>query len=77
VKRVAFIPSIGNTVIIGHGEYYTVYSGLKEVFVKNGEKVSTAQEIGQLQVNGEGISELRFQIRKNTEALDPQTWLKN
>jgi septal ring factor EnvC (AmiA/AmiB activator) len=77
VKRVAFIPSIGNTVIIGHGEYYTVYSGLKEVFVKNGDKVSTAQEIGQLQVNGEGISELRFQIRKNTEALDPQTWLKN
>jgi septal ring factor EnvC (AmiA/AmiB activator) len=77
VKRVAFIPSIGNTVIIGHGDYFTVYSGLKEVFVKNGDKVATAQEIGQLQVNGEGISELRFQIRKNTEALDPQTWLKN
>jgi septal ring factor EnvC (AmiA/AmiB activator) len=77
VKMVAFIPSIGNSVIIGHGEYFTVYSGLKEVFVKKGQKVVTAQEIGQLQVNGEGISELRFQIRKNTVALDPQTWLRN
>jgi septal ring factor EnvC (AmiA/AmiB activator) len=77
VKMVAFIPSIGNSVIIGHGEYFTVYSGLKEVFVKKGQKVVTAQEIGQLQVNGEGISELRFQIRKNTIALDPQGWLRN
>jgi len=77
VKMVAFIPSIGNSVIIGHGEYFTVYSGLKEVFVKKGQKVVTAQEIGQLQVNGEGISELRFQIRKNTVALDPQGWLRN
>ncbi len=77
VRKIAFIPSIGNTVIINHGDYFTVYSGLKEVFVKNGQKVVTAQEIGQLQVNGDGISELRFQIRKNTEALDPQGWLKN
>jgi len=77
VRKIAFIPSIGNTVIINHGDYFTVYSGLKEVFVKNGQKVVTAQEIGQLQVNGEGISELRFQIRRNTEALDPQSWLKN
>jgi len=77
VKMVAFIPSIGNSVIIGHGEYFTVYSGLKEVFVKKGQKVVTAQEIGQLQVNGEGISELRFQIRKSTVPLDPQGWLKN
>lgn len=77
VRKVAFIPSIGNTVIINHGDYFTVYSGLKEVFVKNGQKVVTSQEIGQLQVNAEGISELRFQIRKNTEALDPQTWLRN
>jgi murein hydrolase activator len=77
VKMIAFIPSIGNSVIIGHGDYFTVYSGLKEVFVKKGQKVATAQEIGQLQVNSEGISELRFQIRKNTVALDPQGWLKN
>lgn len=77
VRRVAFIPTLGSTVIINHGEYYSVYTGLKEVYVKAGQKVTTNQEIGQIISNGEGISELRFQIRKNTTALDPQAWLRH
>ncbi len=77
VRAVAFIPSIGTSVIISHGEYFTVYSGLKDVLVKKGQKVSLNQEIGQVHINSDGVSELRFQIRKNTVALDPQTWLKN
>lgn len=77
VRRVAFIPALGSTVIINHGEYFTVYSGLKEVSVKMGQKVVTNQELGHVLVNTDGISELRFQIRKNTLALDPQAWLKD
>ncbi len=77
VKMVAFLPSIGNSVIIAHGEYFTVYSGLKDVYVKKGQKVTTGQELGQLQVNSDGVSELRFQIRKNTTPLNPQLWLRN
>jgi septal ring factor EnvC (AmiA/AmiB activator) len=77
VKMVAFLPSIGNSVIIAHGEYFTVYSGLKDVYVKKGQKVNTGQELGQLQINSEGVSELRFQIRKNTTPLNPQLWLRN
>lgn len=77
VRMVAFTPLLGNTVIIIHGEYFTVYSGLKEVYVKRGQKVNLSQEIGEVLSNSEGISELRFQIRKNTTALDPQLWLRN
>lgn len=77
VRAVAFIPTLGSSVIISHGEYFTVYSGLKEVFVKKGQKLTSNQEIGRVLVNSEGISELRFQIRKNTTALDPQVWLKD
>jgi murein hydrolase activator len=77
VRRVAFIPTLGSTVIINHGEYLTVYAGLKEVFVKAGQKVSTNQEIGKIFSNTDGVSELRFQIFKNTTALDPQAWLRN
>lgn len=77
VRSVAFIPTLGSTVIIKHGEYYSVYTGLKEVYVKSGQKVSTNQEIGQIISNNEGISELRFQIRKQFKALDPQAWLMN
>ena len=77
VRAVAFIPSIGNSVIISHGDYYTVYSGLKDVLVNKGQKVDTNQEIGQVLTNADGISELRFQIRKNTTPVDPELWLKN
>jgi septal ring factor EnvC (AmiA/AmiB activator) len=77
VRRVAFIPTLGSTVIINHGEYFSVYTGLKEVYVKTGQKVTTNQEIGQVISNNDGISELRFQIRKNTQALDPAAWLRN
>jgi murein hydrolase activator len=77
VRKVAFIPSFGSTVIIKHGEYFSVYTGLKEVYVKTGQKVTTNQEIGTVISNNEGISELRFRIHKNTQALDPQAWLRN
>lgn len=77
VRKVAFIPSFGSTVIIKHGEYFSVYTGLKEVFVKSGQKVTTNQEIGTVISNNDGISELRFRIHKNTTALDPQAWLRN
>ncbi len=77
VRSVAFIPTFGRTVIINHGEYYSVYTGLKEVYVKSGQKVTTNQEIGQVISNNEGISELRFQILKKFTPLDPQAWLAN
>jgi murein hydrolase activator len=77
VSRVAFTPGIGNSVIIKHGDYFTVYAGLKDITVKQGQQVSTNQNLGTVVANGEGISELRFQIRKNFDALNPQEWLRN
>ena len=60
VRRVAFIQGLGSTVIIKHGEYLTVYAGLKEVFVRSGQKVTTNQEIGKVFSNNEGVSELEI-----------------
>ena len=77
ISRVAFTPGMGNTIIIKHGDYFTVYTGLKDIMVKQGQRVNTNQELGKILSNGEGISELRFQIRKNFDALNPQDWLKN
>ena len=77
VRRVAFIPAIGTSVIINHGDYFSVYSGLKDVYVKMGQRVDSHQNLGVVQMNGEGVSELRFQIRKNIVALNPEDWLVN
>ena len=38
VSKVAFIKTMGTVVIIKHGEYFTLYAGLKEVFVKTDRK---------------------------------------
>jgi len=77
VRAVAFIRGKGNTLILSHGEYYTVYCGLKDVFVKTGQKVTTSEELGRVRSTPDGTSELLFQIRKNTATLDPEEWLKN
>lgn len=81
VKMVGAMGVIGNYVMITHGTYYSVYAGLGEVAVKRGEKVNANQELGQLMVNGEGVSELRFMIYKTTgkgaTPVDPQQWLRN
>ncbi|MFM8741273.1 MAG: peptidoglycan DD-metalloendopeptidase family protein, partial [Cytophagales bacterium] len=58
-------------------EFFTVYAGLKDIMVKTGQKVGTNTELGKVIATSEGISELRFQIFKNTIPLDPQQWLRN
>jgi len=76
VKRVAIIPGeLKYSVIIQHGEYYTVYARLKEVRVKSGQEVKINDVIGVVNTNGSGDSEVHFQIWKNTEKLDPELWL--
>jgi septal ring factor EnvC (AmiA/AmiB activator) len=77
VRRVAYIPAIGTSVIINHGDYFSVYTGLKDVYVKMGQKVGSQQDLGVVQANADGISELRFQIRRNIVALNPEDWLGN
>lgn len=77
VRAVLFTQGIGKSVLVKHGEYFTTYSGLGEVFVKSGQKVSTNQELGVVQPNSEGISELRFRVYKNTTVFDPLVWLRD
>ena len=46
VSRIFFIKGEGKAILINHGEYFTVYSGLKEVTVKAGEKLFSKEKIG-------------------------------
>ncbi|MCU0368464.1 MAG: peptidoglycan DD-metalloendopeptidase family protein [Cyclobacteriaceae bacterium] len=77
VSKVAVTLGFGNTIIIKHGEFFTVYTGVKDIVVKQGQKITTNQELGKVALNRDGISELRFQIFKNFDALNPQDWLRN
>lgn len=76
VTHVVDVPSSGKVVMIRHGEYLTVYANLKEVFVKQGQKVNTKQSIGTLLFDqDEGKTILQFEIWDGQNKLDPQDWL--
>ncbi len=77
VRKVAFFPGIGTAVIVNHGEFFTIYAGLKDVTVRVGQNIQLNTELGRVIASSEGISELRFKIFKNTTPLDPQKWLRN
>ncbi|MGB3616997.1 MAG: peptidoglycan DD-metalloendopeptidase family protein [Catalinimonas sp.] len=77
--KVGFVASIpgrkGRIVSVQHGEYFTVYAGLKEVRVKTGQQLKTKDIIGEVYTDKDGVAQLQFQIWKNDERLDPQAWL--
>lgn len=77
VKMIASLPGPGNNkaVIVQHGEYFTVYSRLKEVAVKQGQELRLNDAVGLVYTDGNGVSALQFQIWHNQEKLNPETWL--
>ena len=64
------------TVLLRHGEYFSVYKNLASVNVKKGDKIATKQNLGQINksLNGEG-AELHFEVWKNDNNLNPNLWL--
>ena len=76
VSRIFFIKGEGKAVLINHGEYYSVYSGLKEVSVKTGEKLFSKEKIGVVITNEqENKTELHFEIWHGYDKQDPSNWL--
>ncbi|MFP4470016.1 MAG: murein hydrolase activator EnvC family protein [Bacteroidales bacterium] len=76
VTRVMTVPNFNHVVIIRHGEYLTVYSNLREVFVQSGSKVNSKQEIGTIYTDeNDSRTELHFEIWKGKGLLDPMAWL--
>lgn len=75
ISEILFMPGFNNVIIIQHGNYFTVYSNLADIVVKKGQKVSTKQMIGKIAYDNENGSVLNFQVWKNMDKLDPESWL--
>jgi len=78
VSMVTVIPGAGKAVIVRHGDYFTVYGNLRDVFVSSGDKITTKQVLGTV-ITDSDKTEIQFEIRKgqNAETLDPSYWLYN
>lgn len=64
-----------NNVLVRHGNYISVYCNLSTVSVSKGDKVKTRSELGTVYKDASGNAVLHFQLRKETDKLNPELWL--
>ena len=64
-------------IIIQHGNYRTVYTGIQSPSVKPGDKVQAKQTIGRIASNpdDDNKTELQFQVWQDRELQNPELWL--
>ena len=76
ISRIFFIKGEGKAVLINHGEFFTVYSGLEEVKVKLGDNILAKEEIGKILTReNDDRTELHFEIWQGYDKQDPSVWL--
>ena len=77
ISRVFTLPGYNYSIIIRHGNYLTLYSNLEQVYVKQGDTVSTRQALGKIYTdNDKGSTSLHFEIWQDQNKLDPLAWIK-
>jgi len=78
VTSIFLLPDNSQGIIIRHGLYYSMYAYLSEVYVSNGERVSTSQRLGKIltDANKGNSTVLHFEIRRGIEKLNPELWLR-
>ena len=65
-----------HTILIQHGNFFTVYKNLSDIYVKKGDKLKTKDSIGKIAtdpLNGQTI--LSFSIFNNGIPQNPRFWI--
>ncbi len=76
VVNVVRITNTNIAIILKHGNYFTVYSGLDKVLVKNNQQVTQQQALGIIHTNLQGKTELHFEVWHNKNLQNPTYWLR-
>jgi len=65
-----------HAILIQHGDFFSVYKNLSEIYVKKGEPIETKQVIGKLNKNkSTGQTILNFSIFKDGTTQNPSSWI--
>ena len=75
VSQIVVLPGYNQCVLVNHGEYFTLYSKLKSVSMKAGQKITTGQEVGTVDTIG-GEDLFHFELWKGSDPQNPENWLK-
>ena len=76
VYRIISSKNGSKTILIQHGNFFTVYKNLSDIYVKKGDKVSTKQELGQIITNkSSGQTILSFSLFRDNKTENPLLWI--
>ena len=76
VVSVMYNPGFQTAVLVKHGDFFSLYSNLKEAFVTKGDKVTTKQTLGLAYTEkGDNSTEVHLEIWKSTSQLNPALWI--
>lgn len=65
----------GNAVIVDHNGKWTLYGHMSKISVKEGQQVKTGQKLGEVGSTGNSTgNHLHFEVRINSEAVDPMKY---
>ena len=65
-----------HAVLIQHGNFFSVYKNLSEIFIKKGDLIITKQALGKLSKNkSTGQTILNFSIFKDGSTENPSSWI--
>ena len=76
VYRIISSKNGSKTILIQHGNFFTVYKNLSTIYVNKGDKVFTKQEIGLIMTNkNSGQTILSFSLFKDNKTENPLFWI--
>lgn len=75
VRKVFFFQGLGNSVMVRHGNYLTIYANLATVNVREGDKITRGTQVGTVATLPGGESIFHFELWKESENLNPEPWL--
>ena len=75
VTQIVVLPGYNQCVLVSHGAYFTLYSKLKSVAVKAGDKVTTGQVVGTVDTIG-GEDLFHFELWQGSTPQNPENWLR-
>ena len=76
VYRIISSKNGAKTILIQHGNFFTVYKNLSNIYVKKGDVISTKQDLGEIITNkNSGQTILSFSLFKDNKTENPLMWL--
>ena len=76
VVQIRQLPNQSYMILIRHSEYYSVYSNLESVLVRNQESIEAGANLGKCMPSSNGQFELHFEIWQGKTPQNPVDFIR-